>query len=134
MDKRPVEPPSRFPSAVKSGRLGSDDRGGFPFPDQVWPASSGGLFSLPASRAGVKRGRCRVTDRTGQVALVTAILGGVSGGGSELLANPNAETLGGVIVYAALAAVIGAVVWYFSFRPKKKPGRTINGSTAHRHR
>ncbi len=62
--------------------------------------------------------KAKYSPKLWQVALVTAILGGVSGGGSEFLANPNAETLGGVIVYAALAAVIGAVVWYFSFRPK----------------
>jgi hypothetical protein len=53
-----------------------------------------------------------------QLALGAAIFGGATGGGLEFLNNPNSETFTTLIVYAALGALIGAVVWFVSFRKK----------------
>jgi hypothetical protein len=56
-----------------------------------------------------------------QVVLLTAIFGGMSGGGWEFLANPNADSFGTLLLYTAGGAVIGAVVWFLFVRRKAKP-------------
>jgi hypothetical protein len=56
-----------------------------------------------------------------QAAVLAAIFGGMSGGGWDFLANPNADTFGTLLFYAAGGAVIGAVVWFLFVRRKARP-------------
>jgi hypothetical protein len=53
-----------------------------------------------------------------QLALGAAIFGGATGGGLEFLKNPNSETFVTLLMYTAIGALIGAVVWFVSFRKR----------------
>ncbi len=53
-----------------------------------------------------------------QLALGAAIFGGATGGGLDFLNNPNSETFATLLMYTVLGALIGAVVWFVSFRKK----------------
>jgi hypothetical protein len=53
-----------------------------------------------------------------QVALGAAIFGGATGGGLEFLRDPNSETFTTLLMYTAIGALIGAAVWFVSFRKK----------------
>jgi len=53
-----------------------------------------------------------------QLALGAAIFGGATGGGLDFLNSPNSETFSTLIMYTVLGALIGAAVWFVSFRAK----------------
>jgi hypothetical protein len=53
-----------------------------------------------------------------QLALGAAIFGGATGGGLEFLRDPNSETFATLLMYTVLGALIGAAVWFVSFRKK----------------